>query len=68
MAARTEGAPTPRVSAQSWLMRLRDFLNARHHRRRPTLRLEELSPHLLRDIGLAEGARLALGRGGRRDA
>jgi uncharacterized protein YjiS (DUF1127 family) len=49
-------------------MRLRDFLNARHHRRPPTLRLEELSPHLLRDIGLADGARLALGRSGRRDA
>jgi uncharacterized protein YjiS (DUF1127 family) len=49
-------------------MRLRDFLNAGHRRRRPTLRLEELSPHLLRDIGLADGPRLALGRRGRRGA
>jgi uncharacterized protein YjiS (DUF1127 family) len=68
MTARTQGARTPRAKAQNWLMRLRDFLSARRHRRRPTLRLEELSPHLLRDIGLADGVRLALGRGGRRDA
>jgi uncharacterized protein YjiS (DUF1127 family) len=49
-------------------MRLRDFLNAGHRRQRPTLRLEELSPHLLRDIGLAEGTRFALRRSGRRGA
>ena len=68
MTTRTEGARTLCAGAQSWLMRLRDILNARDRRRRPTLRLEELSPHLLRDIGLMDGAWVALRRSGRLDA
>jgi uncharacterized protein YjiS (DUF1127 family) len=67
MTARTEGARILRAGAQSWLMRLRDLLDARRRRRAPTVRLEELSPHLLRDIGLADGAPVAFGRSGRRD-
>jgi uncharacterized protein YjiS (DUF1127 family) len=68
MTARTNGAQSLRAGVQSWLMRLRDFLTSGHRRQRPTLRLEELPPHLLRDIGLADGTRFAFRRCGRLDA
>ncbi|HEX6014347.1 MAG TPA: hypothetical protein VFY87_21640 [Geminicoccaceae bacterium] len=68
MTVRTEGVRTLRATVQGWLMLLRKFPNARDRRRRPTLGLEELSPHLLRDIGLTDGAWVALRRSGRLDA